>query len=93
MFEIGQRVRCINRVGWNTLDDNPDKNAPRYGEIRSVTSELEPTFFGDCIGISGCDGVFLACFFVPLTEDPKAVEETMERHFNKFLKEPAREGV
>lgn len=31
-------------------------------------------------------------FFRPLTEDPKAVKRTMERHFNKFLKEPVTPG-
>lgn len=93
MFEVGQRVRCVNKAGWILAPDNHDSDGPSYGEVSTVTRGSVMTKYGDCIGVSGSSGLFLAKCFRPLTEDPKAVKRTVERHFSKFLKEPVKEGV
>ena len=95
MFKVGEKVVCLAR----TFNRPFSENIPKRGGIYTVRS-LESYPGGD-IGIrlfevrnspqnystGFAEASFMASRFRPLTEDPKAVEETMRKHFNKFLKE------
>lgn len=89
-FQVGQRVRCINKLGWcEDWDANKPFCGPAYGEVCTVIAVVDGRS-GECLMLSQWPpDKFLARCFRPLTDSPKAVKRTMERHFNKFLKEPA----
>lgn len=88
MFEVGQKVQCIKRGGWK--DSQPWSSGPTYGEVVLVVGvrRAKGQWF---LRLHGYDVLFAsfwsARYFRPLTEDPEAVQETVEKHFSHHLKQ------
>ena len=83
MFQVGQRVECIKRGGWiNLLGER--STGPSFGDICTVTN-VEEFHAETYLYVGWGRDRFISTAFRPLTDSPKAVKETMRKHFNKFL--------
>jgi len=90
MFQVGQRVECINGGDWCPDPGLDPATFPKLGTVY-VVAEYGSSVISLCgyyVRLKGMPDNYAACFFRPLNEDPKRVEETMEKHFRKFLSQP-----
>ena len=95
MFQVGQRVECVN-AGFidHYAHGAYSCDVPVVGKVYTVAGMTTSRMDGAAVVVlreiknhkaHRCG--YEPKRFRPLTEDPKRVEETMEKHFNKFLKE------
>ena len=87
MFQVNQKVRCVKRGEWHSAVTGQALPGPKYGSICTVRAAPFHTAHGDGILVDGWEAAYWVHHFRPLTDSPKAVKETMRKHFNKFLRE------